>query len=233
MSNSGEQQIREIRDDREELKRVREAGAASAAVIRHEDSRESRDRVWDTDVVGFDYTESLVVEGSFPFGFPPDLPVFVAKPLPEGRRLVEEIGEDERPNKGSDAPTDQGELEREFIDMVTGGSNDSSFDWTELRNRFLERARTSSKYRITEGYDGIQFAKVVAINVRNEHERDRGEALAEQIRDLRRDDELYEELLSPGGDRRQITIRVVDLSDPDDSGVRDLVRRIAREFDKR
>jgi len=88
----------------------------------------------------------------------------------------------------------------------------------------------SERWEITEPYRGIERARLVVINTRGDAERRRGLRSLEDVRRLRNDVRVFEDVLWPLGRRTPITAVVADLSDERDPGVVKAVRRALRVF---
>lgn len=220
--------VEEIREDNPEIDRYREAGASSAALLRYDPKKSHADDLWDSDILMIDYADHVLMEGPLPADFPPDLPVYVAPVLPEGQKLVRKATS---PGSKNEAATSKLALRQEIMKQLLApdGLHGPKKDEFDRMTRKLKRL--DARWQIAEGYEGIEFAKVVAINVRSKQERQRAEEMADELREVRKNDELFEDLIGYHGDKRPITIRIADLSAPEDHGVKELVRRISRDLE--
>jgi hypothetical protein len=108
----------------------------------------------------------------------------------------------------------------------------------ERRNRAAQRARADAMERLppapTEhwavagGYAGIEHAQLVVLNVREDAGRERARGLLEEVRRLRADRAVFDDVLGWRGSRVPITAVVADLADPREVGTRKAVARVKR-----
>ena len=94
----------------------------------------------------------------------------------------------------------------------------------DLRAQLLagvEKARRASPpaptehWAIADGYAGIERAQVVVVNVRPRDQHGRAEAMLADLRRLRKDDEVFDDVLAPFGKRTPITaVAAVPLRPP-------------------
>ena len=87
-----------------------------------------------------------------------------------------------------------------------------------------KRARAA----IAERYAGIQHAQLVVVNIRSESERKRGEQIVADVVRLRKEEDLYDDILGFCGSRIPITAVVANLTDPDDPGRKKALARVRR-----
>jgi len=92
------------------------------------------------------------------------------------------------------------------------------------RDLAAERARAV----IAERYAGIQHAQLVVLNIHSECERKGAEQIVADVLRLRKDQELYDDLLRFRGSRIPITAVVANLTDPDDPGRKKALLRARR-----
>jgi len=81
---------------------------------------------------------------------------------------------------------------------------------------------------IAERYAGIQHAQMVIVNIRAERERRAGEQMVADIVRLRKDKELFDDILGFRGSKLPITAVVANLTDPDDPGRKKALARVRR-----
>jgi len=86
----------------------------------------------------------------------------------------------------------------------------------------------TERWAISEGYEGIENAGLVVVNVRTDAERERGEQLVEEVRRLRRDDELFDDILGFRGSKAQVTAVTANLADSKDPGRKKALARVRR-----
>lgn len=84
------------------------------------------------------------------------------------------------------------------------------------------------KAAIAERYAGIQHAQLVIVNLRGGHERRGGEKIVADIVRLRKDEELFNDVLRFGGSKVPITAVVANLADPTDPGRKKALARARR-----
>jgi len=205
-----------------ELRRYRQAGADIVARYRF-GSDLPDDAVFYTDAVG-QFSEGVIFEGDSPLGHGTDLEVFVLRPLPPGESLLRR-----GPLPKPDRPAWSSELEAVLRQELAGLG-------LPVHDRMLEifRRQMDGPPARAEGWvlwppaRELARAEAVAINIHSEEERARAEALAAEVRRIREDPEVAEDVIPIGGSRRAITIRVADLSDPTAKETRDLLKRILR-----
>lgn len=97
---------------------------------------------------------------------------------------------------------------------------------------FVCRRRSGIAHRpkaaIAERYAGIQHARLVVVNIRGAHERRGGEQIVADIVRLRKDEELFDDILKFQGSKLPITAVVANLTDPDDQGRKKALARVRR-----
>jgi hypothetical protein len=84
------------------------------------------------------------------------------------------------------------------------------------------------KAAIAERYAGIQHAQMVIVNVRGAHGRKGGEQIVTNIVRLRKDEELFNDILRFRGNKLPITAVVANLADPHDPGRKKALARTRR-----
>jgi hypothetical protein len=83
-------------------------------------------------------------------------------------------------------------------------------------------------WAITDGYEGIEHAQLVVVNVRSAAERERGESLLAGVHRIRKDRAVFDDVLGFRGSKIPITAVVADLADRDDAGTRKALARVRR-----
>lgn len=232
-----------------ELRRYLEAGATRAALFAFPGD-DATDDFFTTGLME-DYSEAVVLEGDRPVGFV-DLAVFVA-PAPGPRRSLfvrrtHDRGKEERLKAQA--------LERllrkpggaaEFLAQMIGSpiaalvrENPRLFE--EARESLLmgiARAREApppgptQHWALAEGYEGLEHAQLVVVNVRAESERPRAEALVTDVGRLRKEPALFRDILDTRGTRIPVTALVANLADPEDPGRRKAAARVRRTLPAR
>jgi hypothetical protein len=100
------------------------------------------------------------------------------------------------------------------------------------RTRNLAAAERA-KAAIAERYAGIQHAQLVVVNIRSEREQEGGEQIVADVVRLRKDEELYDDILGFRGSKIPITAVVAKLTDPDDPGRKKALARARRALRSR
>jgi hypothetical protein len=131
-----------------ELNRYRERGVMFAARFRFPPDVDDQ-AFWSTRFID-EFSKAIVIEGDLPDGVHPDLTVYVARPLPEGEPLVC------RAVRPSPLP------KREILDAFRA-----------IYGFAVERlALPVERWGIRDGYEGVERAQVVVVNVRESEDRE-------------------------------------------------------------
>jgi energy-coupling factor transporter ATP-binding protein EcfA2 len=232
------------------IRRYREAGAEQVALYRfpHRGDESIMD-FYDTKVMA-GYSSIIFFEGASPNGFP-DFSVYVARPLPEGASLIVEGMRDNKAQHERQL-AEMEELVRnpESLLDILGldfGNAVSPFlkKNPEILSRFQDDLRQKLETfrslpspeptpcrRIAESHRGIGKAGLVVVNIHDEAERERAQAMVEEVHRLRADKELFDEALGYGYYRLPVTAVVANLSDTDDAGRKKALARIKRAAKK-
>lgn len=228
-----------------ELRRYREAGAVGAAMFTFPADSVVADDFYMTRLMEAD-SQAVVVEGDSPLEAL-DLRVYVSPPLGPGRGLLVRKVRD-RAAEARDRAAAMERLLREpdgvvrFLEQTIGGA---VVDFARQRPTLLEaaqatllagvdRARTApppsqtEHWAINEGYEGIEHAQLVVVNVRDHAQRERAPELLADLTRLRMDKQVFDDVLGWRGRRVPITAVVADLSDARDPGTRKAVARVKR-----
>jgi len=235
----------------DELNRYREAGASNVVRYLFPPAERGTDAFFCSDFMT-DYSEGVLIEGDSPLGFSPDLTVFVAPPVHEGEPLLRRVTVDR-----SAAQDRQLEQLRALVGSPDGGAGflramiESEFDRSlPVPDSAMEHARQSlaevlertelegppspdERWGLAEGFAGIERAQVVVVNVRSPAERGRGEAMLPELARLRKDREVFDDVIGWRENRLPITAGVADLADPKDNGLKRILTRIKRAFASR
>jgi hypothetical protein len=97
-----------------------------------------------------------------------------------------------------------------------------------LVQRKRDLAAERAKAVIAKRYVGIQQAQLVVLNIHSECERKGAEQIVADVLRLRKDQELYDDILRFRGSGIPITAVVANLTDPDDPGRKKALRRARR-----
>ena len=71
---------------------------------------------------------------------------------------------------------------------------------------------------------------MVVVNVRHDADRAAAEQLAADVNRIRKDEELFADILGRRGTRAPVTVVVADVTDPDDRGMRKVLAHVRRTF---
>ena len=228
-----------------ELRRYRGAGAAGTALFRFPERDIGSDAFFMTRLME-DYSEVAVLEGQNPLEFV-DLAVFVAPAPRSGRTLLVRRQRDRAREERARAAALARLLRRpdgvaEFLGRVIGGP---IVELARKHPALLEEARAklladiksarrapaphpTEHWALAHGYQGIEHAQLIVVNVRTEAERPRGEQLVADIGRLRNEADVFEDILGWRGRRIPVTAVVANLADPKDRGTRKALARIRR-----
>jgi NAD(P)-dependent dehydrogenase (short-subunit alcohol dehydrogenase family) len=71
---------------------------------------------------------------------------------------------------------------------------------------------------------------MVVVNVRHDSDRAAAEQMAADVNRIRKDEELFADILGRRGTRTPVTVVVANVTDPDDRGTRKVLARVRRTF---
>lgn len=235
-----------VPEDHAELRRYRQARAAGTSLLVFPGSDVGTDEFFLTGLME-GYSEAVVLEGDNPVGFV-DVHVFVAPSPAAGQTLFVKRARDRAAARAARSamestlrdPDRSPELLEALLEMAGAGFA----EFARERPEILEKARKgmleeleaegetspapTERWAISEGYEGIEHAGLVVVNVRTDAERERGEQLVEEVRRLRRDDELFDDILGFRGSKVQVTAVTANLADPEDPGRKKALARVRR-----
>lgn len=89
------------------------------------------------------------------------------------------------------------------------------------------------EFFMDKGYDGIERAQVVVVNVRSDAERHMAESLIEDVARLRKEEAIFRDVIGSRGPRLPITAVIANLWDPKDAGLKKAVARVKRATKRR
>ena len=228
-----------------ELRRYREAGASAVALYRF--AAPNADAFFSTDLMQ-DYSEAVFIEGDCPLD-DVDLGVFVAPAPAKGRSLLRRVVRDhaaahraslERFAHALETPEAfarhlGAELGEPLAAMALKQSRVLGLDDLRhsLESKLGEARRAPSPmptehWALAEGYAGIERAQLVVVNVRTEADRRAAASVIEDVARLRKDEEVYRDVLGPRGNKIPVTAVIADLSNPKDAGLKKAVARVKR-----
>ena len=215
-----------------ELRRFREAGATGAALFAFPESAIGSDAFFVTHLME-DYSEAAVLEGDNPIGFV-DLAVFVAPAPAAGEtifvRRKRDRAKEERVKADARAwllgePDGVAELLRQTRLLEEARANLLA---GVARGRRAPAPSPTECWAVAGGYEGIEHAQLVVVNIRSEAERQRGEQLVADVGRLRKDAGLFDDILGFRGSKIPVTAVVANLADPLDAGTKKAVARMRR-----
>jgi hypothetical protein len=228
-----------------ELRRYRAAGACGAALFTFPESETGSDAFFVTHLME-DYSEATILEGDNPLGFV-DLVAFVAPPLPAGKTLLVRRRRDRAKEERDRADALERVLREpdgvaRLLEQMAGSPLAA---FARKRPELLEKTRAdllagivqarrapppepTGHWAIADGYEGIERAQLVVVNVRTAAEREPGEALAWEVGRLRKDAAVFHDIVRFRGHKTPITVAVADLLDRKDTGRKKAVARVRR-----
>jgi hypothetical protein len=226
-----------------ELLAYRSAGAGAVAQYRFP---ELNTEAFYTSSLMEHYSELVFIEGDSPIQCN-DLTVFVVaapasgKPLlrravekpPQARRTAEPRNLD----RGREAPDVLfnllcGEGDERMKCENPGGSR-----LLDALRRLAAESRKSARipersvtehWCLEDGFEGIQHAQLIIVNVRGNADRDEANRFIGEIPHLRKDPDVFRDVVGPYGNKLPVTAVVADLSNLADLGTRKAVARVKR-----
>lgn len=226
-----------------ELNRYRMAGAHTVARYAFPGTSDAHDAFFQTEVMQ-DFSHAVVIEGDCPVSLA-DVSAFVA-PAAGGRLLVRR--ESDQPSKQREAMdalevalSRPGGLESILGELIGPGLAEFALQQpnlveqqrrtaltqlAELRSR--PAATQPMRWAVAEAYHGIERAQLVVVNIRDDTEKDAGEAVLTEVARLRNDSEVFTDVMGPRGHRIPITAVVANLTQSTDPGTKKALTRIRR-----
>ncbi len=227
-----------------ELQRYRKAGAEGAAVFSFPGDCFDSDAFYMSDLMQ-DYSHAVVLEGDSPLSFA-DLQVFVAPALTRGGRLLVRRKLDRTASPRAEADALERLLQQPdgLEQFMTGMLGERGAEFARRNPTMLDETRTNLlagiekirkarppkptvRWAIAEGYEGIEHAHVV-VNLREQRDVAGGERLLAGLRRVRKDPEVFDNILGRRGTRIPITAVTANLAASTDPGTRKVVARIKR-----
>ena len=230
-----------------EVRRYRAAGASDAGRFTFPSGRDVADDFFTSRLLT-DISHVVVVEGDSPLR-DADLRVFVAPPPAAGQALLVR----ERRDRAAQQRAQANAIERllwdpdgaaRLLEQLVGGP---VVAFARERPELLEQARASlvagigkvraappgppaEHWAIAAGYAGIEHAQLVVVNTGEDAGRERAQGLLEEVRRLRADRTVFDDVLGWRGSRVPITAVVADLANPREVGTRKAVARVKRSI---
>lgn len=231
-----------------ELRRYREAGASAVALYRF--AEPSMDAFF-TSAFMQDYSEAVFIEGDCPIDYV-DLSVFVAPAPSNGRSLLRRVVRDHTASHQSSIAQFAEALEspEALARLLGSGLGEPLVAMALKQPRVLDDLRRSMKSKLADvrrakppaptehwaledAYAGIERAQLVLVNVRSDADRRAADAVLEDVARLRKDDDVYRDVLGPRGNKLPVTAVVADLSNAKDVGLKKAVARVKRATKRR
>jgi hypothetical protein len=228
-----------------EVRRYRMAGASDAGRFTFPSTRDSADDFFTSRLLT-DVSDVVVIEGDSPLR-DADLRVFVAPPPAAGQTLVvrehrDRAGQQRARAAGMERLLGEPDGAARLLEQLMGGP---MVAFARERPELLEQARVgllagigkirtapppapTEHWAVAEGYTGIEYAQLVVVNACEDSERRRAHSLLEDVRRLRADQAVFDDVLGWRGSRVPITAVVADLADVRDAETRRAVARVKR-----
>ena len=228
-----------------ELRRYRKAGASGAALFAFPEADIGSDAFFVSRLME-DYSQAAVLEGDNPLEFV-DLAVFVAPPPAAGEALFVRRKRDRAKEERAKADAMERLLRRpdgvaEFLGQFVGGP---IVELARKRPGLLEETRAkllvgiaqarkapaprpTEHWALADGYEGVEHAQLVVVNIREDAERQRAEQLVTDVGRLRKDAALFGDILGSRGNKVPVTAVVANLADSEDRGRRKALARVRR-----
>jgi hypothetical protein len=228
-----------------ELRRYQQAGASGSALFAFPGHNVRFDDFFMTDLMT-DYSQAVVLEGDNPLGSA-DLQVFVTPAPDSGERLFVRRAR----SRSGDRRQGVAVLERllsdpggvvDVLGMVGGAPlaelarhNPDLLDKmaATLHGSLAEAKKAPApkaekRWAIADRYAGIEQAQLVVVNARPGSNREAADQLVADVVRLRKDDQLFADILGSLGNRIPITAVVANLTDPADRGRKKALARTRR-----
>ncbi len=228
-----------------ELRRYRQAGASGAALFAFPESDIGSDAFFMTNLMS-DYSEGVIVEGDNPLAFV-DLEVFIA-PVPQAgeqlfiRRTRDLAAQDRAKIDAWERLLGEPDGAARWLSQQVGGA---LVEFARKKPELFESARTTmlaglsqarkgpaamptAYWALAEPYAGLGHAGLVVVSIRGDAERAAAERLVADVARLRKDENIFKDVLSFPGSRALITTVVANLTDRDDLGRKKALARVRR-----
>jgi len=208
-----------------ELRRYRGAGAGAVALYRF--AEPSTDEFFTSDFMQ-EYSEAVFIEGECPIGYV-DLSVFVAPTPPKGRSLLRRVVRDHA--AAHRASIEQLALALEQPRVLVQLRHSLKAKLAEARR--APPPAPTEHWALEEGYAGIERAQLVVVNVRSDTDHRAAESFVVEFARLRKDEEVYRDVVGLRGNKLPVTAVVADLANPKDPGLKKAVARVKRATKRR
>jgi len=225
-----------------DLRRYLKAGADTVVFYRFSNPDDME--FYDADFMQ-EYSKVVLIEGDCPVRFV-DLPVYITEPPEEGRLLRRSTGDHvEAEQQSTQQAEDLLQNQDAIIAMLEDGLGKDVVAMAlqkpgvlgkvvqAMRSSLEEQRqvrvpRSASVWTLAPSYAGLVEAKLVVINLPSEADRTRAERMLEDITRLRKDPEVFEDIIGHRGRKTPITVVAADLSNPKDTGLKKALARVMR-----
>ncbi len=215
-----------------ELDRWRRAGASAVALYRFDPGDGTiADDFYATDTMAT-FAGVMVIEGDSPVETV-DLEVFVARPPGPGSTLLQRARRDVVAER--QAQFDAMMRTLATSDRLLGGSGKHKLEpevAAEARRAFAnapaDEGAAAEKWQLAEGYAGLERAGLVIANLFCPDERALAEPFLLEVARLRKDKDVFDDVISWRGSRTAITAVAGNVLDAKDPGLRKAVARVRR-----
>ena len=224
-----------------ELRRYRGAGASAVALYRF--AEPCTDEFVTSDFM-LEFSEAVFIEGDCPIDFV-DLSVFVAPVPPDGRSVLRRVVRDHAAaHRGSIEQLAHALENPDALPRLLRASLGAPFvalaleqapGLDQLRDSLrakLEAVRRApppaptQHWALEEGFAGIERAQLVIVNARSDTDHRSAESVLAEVARLRKDEEVYRDVIGVVGNKRPVTAVVAYLANPKDPGLRKAVARV-------
>ncbi len=212
-----------------ELKRYRRAGSSTVGSYRFE--VQDWDKFYGLAIMQ-EYSTAVLIEGDCPISHV-ELRVFIAPPPLEGQGLLRRVQRNAYELR---------QIAHERLLQKFESSPDSAQLLEELGRPLrpptppspaaLLAMPTSQHWALAPRYEGIERAQLIVINARTDEERSASERLLPDIKRLRSDPEVFNDVIGHYGKKLPVTAVVADLSDLKDPGLKKAFAKIKRALKK-
>lgn len=215
-----------------ELDRWRRAGATAVALYRFDPGDGTiADDFHATDVMAT-FAGVMVIEGDSPVDTV-DLEVFVARLPGPGSTLLRRAQRDQVAER--QAQFDAMMRTMATADRLLGGAGKHKLDpelAAEARRAFAAgpagEGAMAEKWQLAAGYEGLERAELVIANLFSPDEQALAASFLREVARLRKDQDVFDDVISWRGSRVAITAVAGNLLDAKDPGLRKAVARVRR-----
>jgi hypothetical protein len=228
-----------------ELRRYLGAGASAVARYRFPVTHADPDAFFMMDFM-LDYSTAVIIEGDCPLDHV-DLTAFVASPPPAGSSLLVRVQRDRAAERAASLDAWERALANPeaLVRLMTRGLGEPLLDAALADPAILAQTRANMKtelqklraapppaptehWSLAPGYEGLERAQLVVANARDDDQQQRCDALIQEVARLRKDAEVFKDVLGLRGSKLPVTAIVARLAEPKDPGLKKAVARVRR-----